>query len=110
MPDVERRLHVADLKRGLAVRYGGHTQEVFSERPERSFLLHGHPGRVWFPDFQHVMVDWLDLEDSVESFAVGYTSGRDGYFTSLRIIDESDWDTTVSRYRRALAELKKERR
>lgn len=56
------------------------------------------------------MVDWLDLEDSVESFAVGYTSGRDGYFTSLRIIDESDWDTTVSRYRRALAELKKERR
>lgn len=35
-------------------------------------LLHGHPGRSTSPTMQHMLVDWVGLEDEPARFAGGY--------------------------------------
>ena len=86
-----------DLRKGQPVEYLGKDQwptEVDKEFLGRTGVLyHGHPGRIWFTDRPHVMVNWVGLEDDPESFAVGYSPSGPDHMTymGLGVLTEDEY-------------------
>ena len=56
-------------------------------------LWHGHPGRIHDPAPQHVQVTWAGLEDTVASFAVGFSCDDRGRYAGLGIISAAEYAT-----------------
>ncbi len=53
-------------------------------------LWHGHPGTIDDPTPQHVQVIWARLEDTVASFALGFSCDDQGRY-SLGIISATEY-------------------
>ena len=47
-------------------------RDILNPHTGTPMLFHGHPGRTTNPAIQHILVDWVGLEDEPASFAVGY--------------------------------------
>ncbi len=62
------------VRQGVPVAYRGPDTDRDILNPETGppMLFHGHPGRITSPAVQHILVDWVGLEDEPASFAVGY--------------------------------------
>ncbi|MGW5339238.1 hypothetical protein ACWEQD_12540 [Rhodococcus pyridinivorans] len=62
------------VRQGVPVAYRGRDTDRDILNPQRQppMLFHGHPGRITSPAMQHILVDWVGLEDEPASFAVGY--------------------------------------
>lgn len=57
-------------------------------------LPRGYPGVVYAiygPGLNHVVVQWVDLEDHPESFAYGYDHDLSGRYNLLVPDDEGEW-------------------
>ncbi|BAL89674.1 hypothetical protein AMIS_44540 [Actinoplanes missouriensis 431] len=99
-------LTIGRLANGLYVEYLGETTTddlmvgVGDPPPLCDRLWHGHPGIIWEPALQFVQVRWVGLEDTVESFGIGYSSDDDGRYRGLGVIAASDYE---KRRRRVLA-------
>lgn len=93
-PDV---LSIGRLSKGLFVEYLGETTTddlmvgMGDPPPSCDRLWHRHPGVIWEPAPQHVQVTWVGLEDTVQSFGVGYSSNDYGLY-GLGIITASDYE------------------
>ncbi len=55
-------------------------------------LWHGRPGTIHEPAPQHVQVTWVGLEDTVASFALGFSCNDQGRY-GLGIISATDYAT-----------------
>lgn len=93
------------LANGLYVAYLGETTTddlmvgLGDPPPLCDRLWHGHPGVIWDPAPQYVQVTWVGLEDTVQSFGIGYSCNYHGRY-SLGVITASDYE---ERCRRVLA-------
>ena len=101
-PDV---LSIDRLAKGLFVEYLDETTTddlvvgVDYPPPACDRLWHGHPGVIWAPEPQHVQVTWVGLEETVQSFGMGYSCDDRGEY-ALGIITAADYE---KRRRRVLA-------
>ncbi|MEU4562667.1 hypothetical protein AB0F72_30175 [Actinoplanes sp. NPDC023936] len=93
------------LANGLYVEYLGETTTddlmvgVGDPPPLCDRLWHGHPGVIWEPAPQHVQVTWVGLEDTVQSFGIGYSCNYHGRY-GLGVITAAEYE---KRRRRVLA-------
>ena len=62
------------VRQGVPVAYRGPDtdRDILNPQTQPPMLFHGHPGRIASPAIQHILVDWVGLEDEPASFAVGY--------------------------------------
>jgi hypothetical protein len=60
------------IQRGAPVAFRGQDTDRDILNPAPALLFHGHPGRITDPTLQHILVDWVGLEDEPASFAVGF--------------------------------------
>ncbi|GAB3078959.1 hypothetical protein GCM10027053_49110 [Intrasporangium mesophilum] len=96
-----RPFTVGDLAVGTRVLYNGPEEsgDVLDERrrAEGRVLIEHHPGTIRVAaEPQHVLVDFLGLEDEPVSWAVGF--GYDettGLYPGLLIPDDADWEAAV---------------
>ncbi|GAA1623930.1 hypothetical protein [Actinoplanes couchii] len=101
-PDI---LNIGRLSKGLFVEYLDETTTddlivgMGDPPPACDRLWHGHPGVIWEPAMQHVQVAWVGLEDTVQSFGIGFSCNDHGLY-SLGVISASDFE---ERRRRVLA-------
>ncbi|MEU8239057.1 hypothetical protein AB0C07_12485 [Actinoplanes missouriensis] len=99
-------LTIDRVANGLYVEYLGETTTddlmvgVGDPPPLCDRLWHGHPGVISEPAPQHVQVTWVGLEDTVQSFGIGYSCDDDGRYVGLGVITASDYG---QRRRRVLA-------
>jgi len=47
-------------------------RDIINPHTGTPMLFHGQPGRTTNPAIQHILVDWVGLEDEPASFVVGY--------------------------------------
>ncbi|MCY1142535.1 hypothetical protein OWR29_31450 [Actinoplanes sp. Pm04-4] len=96
-PDV---LTLQRLATGLFVEYLGETTADPDDlmvglgypAPLCDRLWHGHPGTIHEPAPQHVQVAWVGLEDTVASFAVGYSCDDEGRYAGLGVISAAEYE------------------
>lgn len=62
------------VRPGAPVAFRGHDtdRDILTPDPQPPLLFHGHPGRITDPAVQHILVDWVGLENEPASFAVGF--------------------------------------
>ncbi|SUF08979.1 Uncharacterised protein [Rhodococcus gordoniae] len=62
------------VRQGVPVAYCGADtdRDILNPHTQPPMLFHGHPGRITSAAIQHILVDWVGLEDEPVSFAVGY--------------------------------------
>jgi hypothetical protein len=99
-------LTIGRLANGLYVEHLGETTTddlmvgVGYPPPRCDRLWHGHPGVIWDPAPQFVQVTWVGLEDTVQSFGIGYSCDDHGGYAGLGVITAADYQ---ERRRRVLA-------
>ncbi|MEV4349825.1 SHOCT domain-containing protein [Actinoplanes sp. NPDC049596] len=101
-PDV---LDLSHLSAGLFVEYLGPTEGgpdvttvgAGDAEPLCDRLWHGHPGVVSEPAQQHVLVTWVGLEDTVASFAVGFSCDEQGSYAGLGILSAEEYERRRAR-------------
>lgn len=89
----------SDLVAGQPVVFDGEdiTAGFFGPNALFDALRRGHPGRIRDPTPQHIMVDWVGLEDEPMSFAFGFVNERRsqsdvvGSVRGLRRISEHEY-------------------
>ncbi len=91
-------LNVAQLSEGLHVEYLGETNDddlvtgINDPPPLCDRQWRGHPGVIREPILQHVLVDWVGLEDTAASFAVGFSSDERGLYPGLGVISAVEYE------------------
>lgn len=62
------------IRRGAPVAYRGQDddRDILNQSAPPALLFQGHPGRITDATLQHILVDWVGLEDEPASFAVGF--------------------------------------
>ncbi|WP_301851064.1 hypothetical protein [Rhodococcus pyridinivorans] len=88
----------ADLIKGTPVMYTGpDNPQLISPSAAITVLRKGHPGRILDPDWHHIRVEWVRLEDEPISYGAGFCLERtaeqpDGYVPGLVRISESQYE------------------
>lgn len=91
---------------GQYVAYTGEDVPVREEppRPGRpSTLYHGHPGRITDPMQEHIIADWVGIEDTPFSWANGFSvTYRGGPCPGLAPLTEQEYELRKDRIARGL--------
>lgn len=95
-----RQILGSELVAGQPVAYDGPdvVEAVHGTQPPLDALRAGHPGRIRDGTPQHIMVDWVGLEDQPISFASGFVNERrhnsddTGSVSGLLLLTEDEYE------------------
>jgi|EndMetStandDraft_7_1072992.scaffolds.fasta_scaffold180052_2 hypothetical protein len=105
MTEDQAPLTGADLIKGTPVIYAGpDNPRLISPHAAFTVLCKGHPGRISDPDWHHIRVEWVLLEDEPISYGAGFCLERtadrpDGYVPGLVRISESSFEDLAKQFR-----------
>ncbi|ETT28373.1 hypothetical protein RR21198_1025 [Rhodococcus rhodochrous ATCC 21198] len=70
----DKAMATTRVRQGVPVAFRGADtdRDILDPQAQPPMLFHGHPGRITSPAIQHILVDWVGLEDEPASFAVGF--------------------------------------
>ncbi|ELB92780.1 hypothetical protein Rwratislav_12358 [Rhodococcus wratislaviensis IFP 2016] len=74
MSVADQPMSTSRLARGRPVAYRGTDtgRDILGPGTRPRVLYQGHPGRITDSTVQHILVDWVGLENEPASFAVGF--------------------------------------
>lgn len=111
MTDGKHLLRGAELVSGAPVIYDGPdiSQPYHFGESGITTLRKGHPGRVFDPEWHHIRVNWVSLEDAPISYAAGFTLEKseedpEGVVPGLVLISDAEYEALEVEYRKIASE------